>query len=222
MQLLRQRASALAMTFALACLAVACLTTPPEELKPVHDWWAARGPVVPHDSFPTDCELCHVGDKWNELTDSFQFDHEKETGVALSGAHADAQCLRCHNDRGPIEIFTARGCAGCHEDFHAGRLGDDCAQCHEEITWRPYGQIARHSQTRFPLVGIHAATACQRCHISAEVGKFLPVDTNCVTCHRQDLVRAQNPNHLLLGWRQDCHKCHLPTTWNQAEVDPNF
>ncbi len=218
----RSRASTFAMAAASLFLAVACLTTPDAEINAVHDWWAARGPVVPHDSFPTDCELCHVGDKWNELTDDFTFNHEKETGVPLNGAHGAAQCLRCHNDRGPVDVFTARGCAGCHEDVHAGRLSNECASCHQENTWRPFGQVERHANTRFPLTGIHAATACRRCHISAEVGKFLPVDTECVTCHRQDLQRAQNPNHILLGWRRQCDKCHLATSWNQAEVDPNF
>ena len=32
--------------------------------------------------------------------------------VALRGAHAQAGCLLCHNDRGPVQQFAARGCGG--------------------------------------------------------------------------------------------------------------
>lgn len=182
-----------------------------------HRWWSGLGPVLPHDTFPSDCTLCHVGGNWNRLNDHFDFDHEAETGVALIGAHSQAKCLRCHNDRGPVEVFAAKGCVGCHQDFHHGELGPDCTSCHVEQTWRPVGQIERHNQTRFPLVGVHAATACFRCHPGAEVGNFLPTDTECVTCHQDDLARTTN--HINLGWVNRCDRCHLPTSWNQAEID---
>ena len=63
------------------------------------DWNKGRGPVVPHDTFPADCRLCHEGSGWNHIRADFRFDHLKETGVALDGAHQQAECLRCHNDR---------------------------------------------------------------------------------------------------------------------------
>ena len=187
-----------------------------------HGWAARLGVVVPHDTFPADCQTCHVGGDWQTLDPDFTFDHEAETGVRLDGAHRDAQCLRCHNDRGPVAKFTARGCAGCHEDVHLAQLGDDCSRCHTEDNWFPVGQVALHDRTRFPLVGIHAAVSCRRCHIGAEVGKFVPVDTECVVCHRDDLAGANNPNHLALGFVNQCDRCHQPTDWNQAELDPNF
>ena len=68
--------------------------------------------MLPHDTFPADCKLCHMGQGWNTLTDDFAFDHEKETGVPLVGAHDQARCLLCHNDRGPVELFASKGCAG--------------------------------------------------------------------------------------------------------------
>jgi hypothetical protein len=184
-----------------------------------HRWWAGLGPVLPHDSFPADCTLCHLGSDWNTLREDFEFDHARETGVPLSGAHRAAQCLRCHNDRGPVATFSARGCAGCHEDVHEGQLGTACQQCHTEQSWMAVGQIERHAQTRFPLVGVHAVTACYRCHPGAEVGQFVPTDPDCVSCHQRDLLGAQNPNHIAFGWVTDCDRCHLPTTWNQAEID---
>lgn len=200
----------------LSYLALACIATRSQR-GPRHGWSSGLGVVVPHDTFPADCDMCHVGGDWQELAPSFSFDHEAETGVPLEGAHSRAQCLRCHNDRGPVAEFAARGCAGCHEEVHLGQLGRDCTKCHGESTWNPIGQIALHDRTRFPLLGVHRATACRRCHPGAEVGKFVPADTECVTCHRDDLARALNPNHVNLGFVDQCDRCHQPTTWNQAE-----
>ena len=203
---------------AVFCLLTACMVER-RGRSPQHAWWRGQGPVVPHETFPADCALCHVGAKWQTLVEDFRFDHEAETGVRLEGAHEAAQCLRCHNDRGPVADFAARGCAGCHEDIHLGRLSPDCASCHKQDTWQPFGMQAMHNRTRFPLVGVHASTSCRRCHEGAEVGQFVPTDIECLTCHQDDLARADNPNHLGLGWVDNCDRCHLPTNWNEAVID---
>jgi hypothetical protein len=199
-------------------LFAACLAHSPDAVKQ-HLWWSGLGPVLPHETFPTDCSLCHEGNDWQGVRDDFVFEHEAETGVPLNGAHQRAACIRCHNDRGPVAVFARQGCAGCHEDLHRSQLGNDCTRCHQEVTWQPVGQIALHQRTRFPLTGVHAATACHRCHQGADVGQFVPTDTECLTCHRTDLARALNPNHLGLGWVDRCDRCHLPRTWNQAEIN---
>ncbi len=183
---------------------------------PVNGWYAERGPVVPHDTFPADCTLCHKEGSWNQLREDFSFDHLAETGVALEGAHAQAECLRCHNDRGPVDLFAARGCAGCHEDVHLGQLGQNCTDCHGQDDWRPRGAIADHERTRFPLVGAHAAVPCWRCHEGAPVGRFTGLDPDCITCHSEDLARATEPNHLAQGWTSNCDRCHISTTWGGA------
>jgi hypothetical protein len=199
-------------------LIAACVTRSPH-LQRQHLWWTGIGPVLPHDTFPGDCKLCHVGNDWQTLKQDFSFDHEAETGVPLVGAHAEASCIRCHNDRGHVATFAKQGCGGCHEDIHFRQLGTDCERCHAETTWNPVGQIALHDKTRFPLIGVHKSTACHRCHPGAEVGKFVPTDTECVTCHTRDLARAINPNHVGLGWIDRCDRCHLPRTWKQFEID---
>ena len=200
---------------------LACAKAKPEDGS-LHRWWQALGPVIPHDDFPADCSMCHVGSNWDQLKASFKFDHKKETGYELKGSHKQALCLRCHNDRGPVQSFLAKGCAGCHEDYHYGQLGQNCTKCHNEVTWRPVNQIALHNRTRFPLTGSHVLVACQRCHIGARVGVFQPIDVQCLTCHQVDLANANNPPHLNLGYVNQCHRCHIPTTWNQATIDPNF
>jgi hypothetical protein len=75
-------------------------------------WDKKLGPLVPHKSFPKDYGLCHVPDRWDVIKKDFHFDHEKETGYRLEGAHVTAFCVRCHNDRGPVKTFSVRGCAG--------------------------------------------------------------------------------------------------------------
>lgn len=214
---MRAHRAVLIAATALAWVVVSCVVARPEDLPP-HGWWEGNGPVVPHDTFPAECETCHVGPSWVELHEDFEFDHEAETGVALVGAHARAQCLRCHNDRGPVNVFTAKGCAGCHEDVHVGRLGPDCTSCHDEHTWHPNvdgGEL--HATTRFPLTGSHAMLSCRQCHVGAEIGRFDQAPTACVACHQDDLARAVNPPHITLGLVDRCDRCHRPTVWSDAD-----
>jgi hypothetical protein len=221
---LRPGARAALVVLALLASALACAiagrggaNVPPQQ------WDEERGPVVPHDTFPRDCSLCHEGPDWHSIRSDFTFDHGLETGVPLAGAHARAACLRCHNDRGPVAVFAARGCAGCHEDVHRARLGSNCTDCHDEHSWEPRGQIAMHQRTRFPLVGAHAATECVRCHEGAPVGNFDRTSILCVDCHRDDLARATDPDHAAQGWTSACDRCHIPTTWAGAGFNhPGF
>ncbi|MBL8755716.1 MAG: hypothetical protein JNK15_20640 [Planctomycetes bacterium] len=208
----RFRSATIALLVAL--LVVACAN-----LVPRQGWSRAAGPVVPHDSFPADCSLCHIGSDWHTLRPDFAFDHGKRTGVELHGAHSAAACLLCHNDRGPVQQFTARGCGGCHADPHGGRLGANCRDCHDETTWLPKEAIAQHDRTRFPLVGMHAATACFRCHGGAQVGNFAGAFVECGQCHADDYARTAAPNHALVGFSQDCGSCHLPIGWQSARFD---
>jgi hypothetical protein len=183
---------------------------------PRQGWDPADGPVIPHDRFPADCSLCHLGGDWQTLRADFAFDHEQQTGTPLRGAHAAVRCLYCHNDRGPVQQFAAKGCAGCHEDVHRGQLGRQCKDCHDEQTWRPSEQIAKHDRTRFPLVGAHVAVACFRCHPGAQVGNFSGASSACEHCHAQDVARSQTFDHRAQGFDQDCQQCHRPIAWLPA------
>jgi len=214
----RSGASRVLGAAAAAFLVLACtLGDRPEDVA-VYEWWSGHGPVVPHESFPGDCLLCHTANGWSELRDDFSFDHEAETGVPLLGVHQEAECLRCHNDRGPVQVFAQRGCAGCHPDVHLGQLGPVCERCHaaELLTWVPREEIALHARTRFPLVGVHAGVACWACHPGYEVGIFTDIDVECIGCHAADLAVATNPDHLAQGWIDGCDRCHIPTSWTGA------
>ncbi len=187
---------------------------------PRQSWDEGRfGPLVPHRTFPTDCSLCHLPERWDVLKSDFTFDHAAQTGLALEGAHATASCLRCHNDRGPVREFAVRGCGGCHLDPHDSTLGNDCTQCHSQQQWQPTGLIAEHAKTRFPLAGAHLAAACDRCHEQSRVGRFVGAPLECAACHQDDLARATSPDHLALGYRDDCQRCHSATAWNAAHFN---
>jgi hypothetical protein len=209
------RAHHVALTCALLFAALACAIDKGAR-TPVQEWYEGLGPVIPHDDFPGDCTLCHAGDDWHTIRADFQYDHLAETGYALEGAHQAAQCLRCHNDRGPVQLYALRGCAGCHEDIHRGQLGQGCESCHGQDDWRPNEQISRHTDYGFPLVGAHAAAACWRCHPNAQVGNFTRTSDQCVECHRDDLARAEDPDHQAQGWVLGCDECHIPTSWSGA------
>jgi hypothetical protein len=212
----RRHTAVLVLTVALGLLACMARWRSLENDTAPHRWWQERGPVVPHEDFPADCGLCHEGGDWYSIRDDFEFDHHAETGVALEGSHERAECLRCHNDRGPVALYAQRGCRGCHEDIHRGQLGSECSTCHDERTWRPNEIVTKHNLTRFPLVGAHAAAGCWTCHPGAEVGNFTRVDTECATCHMSDLARATNPDHQAMGFTDSCDRCHIPTTWTGA------
>jgi len=205
--------SALGITLAI----IACSVVSPRQAS-VHRWWAGFGLVISHDTFPADCRLCHLGASWNELTEDFSFDHAAKTGVTLHGAHAQAKCLRCHNDRGPVATFQVQGCAGCHADAHFGELGLDCKRCHDESTWHVPNARVSHLHTRFPLTGAHLQVACHRCHAGATVANFRPTDPDCVSCHYDAMARTTNPPHVGLGWVDRCDRCHMPTSWRPALV----
>ncbi len=174
------------------------------------DW----GPLVPHKTFPKDCSICHVAKRWDVLKENFYFDHTKETGYPLAGAHASAACLRCHNDRGPVRAYVARGCAGCHVDAHSGNLGVDCSRCHNQMNWRAEKQTVQHAGTRFPLTGVHQAISCDQCHSGAATGNFRGAPTECFLCHRAQFQSA--PNHAAMNFPQKCDQCHKTATWTQA------
>jgi hypothetical protein len=75
-----------------------------------------------------------------------------------------------------------------------------------------------HNRTRIPLTGAHMQTSCIQCHPGARVGNFVPTDTECLTCHANDLAQALNPPHLALGWVDNCQQCHIPTKWDHAQI----
>ena len=178
-----------------------------------------------------DCARCHSehnGEdfsliKWDQKT----FDH-KQTGYALEGKHLGLACNRCHSadkvspaERANIQfkdlnrtfLGVSPACVTCHQDEHKGRLGANCLQCHNYNDWKTVtvGQFD-HLKTRYPLTGLHADVACQKCHTTGPDNKpryvGIPFD-QCSDCH-SDPHRG--------SFAQGCQACHNTGGWKKISV----
>jgi cytochrome c7-like protein len=150
-----------------------------------------------------ECGSCHTTSAWT----SQRFDHARETGFALLGAHTRTDCTGCHTS-GRMEDPVPKDCHGCHraEDQHAGRLGSACETCHTAERW----QDSRfdHDTAGFALQGKHRDVDCHACHTANVVTQKL--GTECANCHRASDVHAGK-----LG--RQCDSCHSVDGW-RAQV----
>ena len=129
-----------------------------------------------------ECARCHSEHNGPDFQlvkfDPKNFDH-KQAGYVLQGKHAGISCNLCHTpgnitgaQRAAIKVHDLSrtflglnpACTTCHEDAHNGRLGTDCAQCHNSTDWKNTAGQFDHSKARFPLTGLHAQVQCQQCH----------------------------------------------------------
>ncbi len=80
-----------------------------------------------------DCAACHSTNGWK----LWEFDHARQTGFGLTGAHGRLKCADCH--RQPAGIVKLPGdCASCHrkDDIHLGQYGTQCQRCHTTLTFK--------------------------------------------------------------------------------------
>lgn len=166
-----------------------------------------RGDDEHSGRYGRNCQSCHMPRGWGET----KFDHAAKTKFPLRGRHQDVGCSSCHRGDAYIEKL-ALDCFSCHgqSDVHKGQQGEKCEQCHDEDGW---GERVRfeHDMASFPLIGLHAATPCEECHLDAA---FKMAASDCNVCHRPDDVHEQR-----LGRR--CESCHNPNGWSLWEFDHN-
>jgi hypothetical protein len=150
--------------------------------------------------FGRDCGECHSPSGWVRN----DFDHARESGFALEGAHAEATCVTCHR-QAPGERALPEDCSGCHasDDRHADRFGSDCGDCHRPSTWKRV-LFDHEASSDFALVGAHGRTACESCHVGPVAQGQM--DSRCVACHGSDDVHRGE-----LG--EDCADCHDPLSF---------
>lgn len=154
-----------------------------------------------------ECKTCHTTRAWDET----KFDHAKETKFPLLGAHAETACVACHKGVAKNEKLDT-ACVACHrgDDVHAESLGTSCGDCHGVKSWQTDVRFD-HDLSSFPLVGLHATTSCESCHVDK---KFDGTPSKCVDCHRPDDVHKGN-----LG--DKCADCHTPNDWRIWTFDHN-
>jgi len=169
--------------------------------------------LSPHGPLKWECESCHTPRSFYKIKNPPDFDH-KETGFLLLGKHEFAPCAGCHKDL--ILSRVASACADCHNDVHRGQFGFDCQNCHSSDSWENNRNILGiHASRGFALVGVHAITDCQACHIDEQRNEFTLTPTECATCHIGDYLATSNPNHIASGFGLDCRSCHvlLAVSW---------
>ena len=154
-----------------------------------------------------ECRDCHTPASWKKS----KFDHDRDTKYKLSGKHKNTACTQCH--KGDLYKDKLKStCIDCHKinDIHKGSQGKQCNNCHNETGWHN-GVSFDHDLAKFPLIGMHAATQCEECHIT---DNYSETDTNCNYCHTKDDAHKSK-----LG--TNCDSCHNPNSWNTWLFDHN-
>jgi Cytochrome c7 and related cytochrome c len=184
----------------------------------------------PHrERFGNDCTRCHSTSGWKQLALG-SFDHSR-TRYPLVGRHLQVECGRCHyavDAAGKrVEVSTPgskvhyqpiahAACTDCHRDPHNDRLGQDCTRCHSPAGWNTITTGAfDHDKTRYPLRGLHAKVACEKCHRSRSNAQTLAFAA-CTDCHA-DSHRGQltqRPDH------GACESCHSVDGFSPARFGP--
>ncbi len=158
-----------------------------------------------------ECRTCHGEHKGREADlvglERESFSHQS-TDYPLHGAHVRVSCESCHR-AGEKYRDAKSSCAACHgaDDAHGGKLGEDCASCHDEKGWRS----ARfdHGKTKFPLEGRHQDVACALCHAGE---RYEGTPRDCATCHRvNDVHRGR--------FGAKCESCHTTSRWKTQNFD---
>jgi len=155
--------------------------------------------------FGRQCDTCHRETQWKMIT----FDHDRDTKYPLRGKHTKVACESCHKGN-LYKDKLKTNCNACHagDDVHKGQQGTRCEQCHNEDGWN--AKVAfDHGLTKFPLIGLHAVTPCEECHVSSA---FKDTSTKCNACHAKD-----DAHHKTLG--TDCQTCHNPNGWRFWSFD---
>lgn len=176
-----------------------------------------------------ECVRCHSDHnglnfplvKW----DPNKFDH-KETGYLLEGKHAGLACNKCHlpekipaaeranikkKDLSKTFLGIPQACVACHKDFHEGRLGQNCLQCHNFVDWKDTSGKFDHNKTRYPLTGLHQQVKCEKCHTPDAKGapryKGIPFG-KCDDCHADP--------HKGSFKDKTCQTCHNTSGWKKV------
>ena len=146
------------------------------------------------------CQDCHRSESWQK----HKFDHSKASKFKLLGKHKTTACNQCH--KGDLyKDELKKTCINCHknDDVHKGKQGKKCDRCHNEKGWHNNVSFD-HDLSNFPLIGMHATTQCEECHLTAD---YANTETSCNQCHADEDVHKTR-----LGTY--CNDCHNPNSWD--------
>jgi len=179
---------------------------------------------VHQGEFGLDCDRCHGTRSFIDRGDQLRL--HRSTRFPLRGSHYTQDCESCHPSSAGgqlVYVNTPTECVSCHrDDYEAakspdhvmGNFSQDCELCHSPTLWR--GASFNHASTGFPLDGAHKPLDCSECHTT---GSFSGLDPACYSCHEQDYLSTNDPDHQSMGFGTSCEQCHNTTRWDDANFD---
>lgn len=161
-------------------------------------------PIVHKGELGVRCTECHEVAGWNKI----------HTGhdvfpVKFAGAHDRVRCVECH-PQGRILQGLAQLCIACHQgdDIHHNTLGPNCSECHTQQSFA--AARFNHDRVGCTLRGVHRVLPCADCH---KGGNYAGLSPACVSCHRDDALRAV-PRNKHVPLPITCSQCHNTTSFH--------
>ena len=153
------------------------------------------------------CLNCHGPETFKTVPN---FDHNNAR-FKLAGKHKNVECNSCHrfetingNKFQEFRGVAFSSCVNCHNDPHQNKFGQNCRQCHSEVSFTDIKGTGNfdHNKTSFPLTDKHLNVDCRACHKT----KFTdPLKHDrCSDCHT-DYHKGQFASN---GISPDCSICH--------------
>jgi hypothetical protein len=192
-----------------------CHTSVTFKPRPTNCFGCHAEPAIHKGQYGTLCETCHTTKTWVDiraLHDVGDF--------ALTGAHDNLPCQRCHKDNRPL-AGSGNLCLNCHrqDDIHSNSLSPRCGECHTQWSFAP----ARfdHTTVGCNLTGLHRTLTCYGCH---KTGSFGGLNPTCYGCHHDDGVQVgtranSDIDHAV---QVTCGGCHKTDTWVPGMVGTGF
>ena len=152
------------------------------------------------------CGSCHNTISFKPAA---KFDHSS-VAFRLTGAHEKVECIKCHlkekRNGKDFQVFKGvvfESCESCHRDFHKGKFGKECKNCHSTSSFKDINKKEfDHNKTNFPLRGAHAEVKCFGCHGNNLNSK--PKFAKCTDCHKDAHFGEFTVNKII----RDCTDCH--------------
>ena len=159
------------------------------------------------ETLSKDCASCH---DFAAFKPAPKFNHD-QCDYPLIGKHKEVDCAKCH------KLITLNGkefrefadvphdnCTSCHKDVHNNRFGQNCIECHSEVSFHVIKEMTAfdHSKTGYLLEGKHRFVECKSCHKTSYTDPMK--HDRCTDCHSDyhlgQFVKPQGT--------PDCAECH--------------
>ncbi len=185
---------------------------------------------------PAGCASCHTTADFSEVKPG-TFDHGRDAGFVLDGAHLSVDCEACHE---PSNLPDASGrsfgvisdlipapvtrCNSCHLDAHWGSFdayaptdaADDqasCATCHSTTSFadKAADRFDHLQWTGYDVGGGHAAVDCAACHLPLDVPDGRGRTTMLAAGRScSDCHEDPHVGQFAEAGVTDCERCHSP------------